>query len=53
MKKTFIFLFIIGIYSCDNSQKSNGFARSYEGPWKIGTQAGCVFKLSLLIRSTY
>ena len=40
MKKTFIFLFIIGIYSCDNSQKSNGFARSYEGPWKIGTQAG-------------
>ena len=40
MKKTFIFLFIIGIYSCDNSQKSNGFARSYDGPWKIGTQAG-------------
>ena len=40
MKKTFIFLFIIGICSCDNSQKSNGFARSYDGPWKIGTQAG-------------
>ena len=40
MKKTFIFLFIIGMFSCNSSQKSNGFARSYDGPWKIGTQAG-------------
>ena len=28
------------MFCCDSSQKSNGFARSYDGPWKIGTQAG-------------
>ena len=40
MKKIFMILLIIGIFSCNSSQKSNGFARSYDGPWKIGTQAG-------------
>ena len=40
MGKTLIFTIIITMISCNNSQKSNGFARSYDGSWKIGTQAG-------------
>ena len=41
MKKVLLTIFIIFISACDSSQqKSNGFARGYDGPWKIGTQAG-------------
>ena len=40
MKKTLLIIFMIFISACDNSQKSNGFANGYDGPWKIGTQAG-------------
>ena len=41
MKKVLLTIFMIFISACDSSQqKSNGFARGYDGPWKIGTQAG-------------
>ena len=41
MKKVLLTIFMIFISACDSSQqKSNGFARVYDGPWKIGTQAG-------------
>jgi len=40
MNTILTFVFILVLSSCDSSQKSNGFARSYDGPWKIGTQAG-------------
>ena len=40
MKKILLIIFMIFISACNNSQKSNGFASVYDGPWKIGTQAG-------------
>ena len=40
MKRVLLPIFLILLTACDSSQKSNGFARSYDGPWKIGTQNG-------------
>ena len=40
MKNVLLTIFLIFITACESPQKSNGFARGYDGPWKIGTQAG-------------
>ena len=40
MKRLLLPIFLILLTACDSQKESNGFARGYDGPWKIGTQAG-------------
>ena len=38
--KKILFICLMLIVGCDSPQKSNGFSRFWEEPWKIGTQEG-------------
>ena len=43
MKNVLLPIFLILFTACESQKESNGFARGYDGPWKIGTQDGVKF----------
>ena len=43
MKNVLLPIFLILFTACESQKESNGFARGYDGPWKIRTQAGATY----------